>query len=377
MSGTPGGTNQIGGVQAPGSPLGASPGLGGGATGQQTNTGPGAGTAQSDTEQQPDLGQEVTGASAKGPQIVADTRSNTLVIVATEAEYDKIEAAIRRLDVMPMQVLVEVTVAEVTLNNSLQYGTQFFLHNGSTQATLSNATSSPTSIGSTSGTNSSLNPQLFPGTLAPNFPGFAIARTASSIQFALQALKSVTNVRVVSSPSLLILDRQQGKLQVGDMVPTISQTAASVITTDAPIVNSVEYQQTGVILAVTPKINSGGLVTLDINQQVSQVVNTTSSTINSPTFQTRQIASKVAVRDGETISLAGLISDNKSVGNSGLPWLNDIPVLGHLFSTQTNSDVRTELIVLLSPHIVYDEHDARALTLELRRKLAAPSSIAE
>jgi general secretion pathway protein D len=278
---------------------------------------------------------------------------------------------------MPMQVLVEVTVAEVTLNNSLQYGTQFFLHNGSTQATLSNATSSPTSIGSTSGTNSSLNPQLFPGTLAPNFPGFAIARTASSIQFALQALKSVTNVRVVSSPSLLILDRQQGKLQVGDMVPTISQTAASVITTDAPIVNSVEYQQTGVILAVTPKINSGGLVTLDINQQVSQVVNTTSSTINSPTFQTRQIASKVAVRDGETISLAGLISDNKSVGNSGLPWLNDIPVLGHLFSTQTNSDVRTELIVLLSPHIVYDEHDARALTLELRRKLAAPSSIAE
>jgi general secretion pathway protein D len=181
----------------------------------------------------------------------------------------------------------------------------------------------------------------------------------------------------VSSPRLLILDRQKATLQVGDLVPTISQTAQSVITTDAPVVNSVQYQQTGIILTVTPQINAGGLVTLDVNQQVSQVVNTTTSAIDSPTFQQRQIQSKIAIRDGETISLAGLISDNKSVGNSGIPWLNEVPVLGHLFSTQTNSDTRTELIVLISPHVIYDQHDARALTQELRRKLASPASLAE
>jgi general secretion pathway protein D len=359
--------------QNPGSPLG----MGGSSPlgGQQANgatPGQAASPAGSEASAQPDLGQQVQGGSAKGPQIIADTKSNTLVIVATETEYDKIEAAIRRLDVMPMQVLVEVTVAEVTLNNSLQYGAQFFLHNGSTQATLSNAVSSSPTSATTSG-----NESLFPGTLAPSFPGFAIARTASSIQFALEALKTVTTVKVVSSPRLLILDRQKATLQVGDLVPTISQTAQSVITTDAPVVNSVQYQQTGIILTVTPQINAGGLVTLDVNQQVSQVVNTTTSAIDSPTFQQRQIQSKIAIRDGETISLAGLISDNKSVGNSGIPWLNEVPVLGHLFSTQTNSDTRTELIVLISPHVIYDQHDARALTQELRRKLASPASLAE
>jgi general secretion pathway protein D len=201
ISGGFGGGQTPGVGQNAGSPLGI-----GGASpqgGSQTfGQGAASGSSQTASAPQPDLGQEVQGGSAKGPQIIADTKSNTLVVVATEAEYSKIEAAIRRLDVMPLQVLVEVTVAEVTLNNSLQYGTQFFLHNGSTQATLTNAqSSSPTSVGPT-------NESLFPGTLAPNYPGFAIARTASSIQFALEALKSVTTVKVVSSPRLLILDHQ-------------------------------------------------------------------------------------------------------------------------------------------------------------------------
>jgi len=362
---TPGGGGTAGSLF--GAPGGATPG---GSPANAASTSQGAASSSS-TENQPDLGQEVSGGTAKGPQIIADTKSNTLVIVSTEAEYDKIEAAIRRLDVMPMQVMVEVTVAEVTLNDTLQYGTQFFLHNGSTQATLSNAqsaSSTSTALGS--------NAIQFPGTLAPSFPGFAIARTASSIQFALEALKAVTKVKVVSSPRLLMVDRQKALLQVGDLVPTISQTAQSVVTTGAPVVNSVQYQQTGVILAVTPQINAGGLVSLDINQQVSQVVNTTTSTIDSPTFQQRQITSKVVIRDGETISLAGLIQDNRSIGNSGLPWLNDLPVVGHLFSTQDNTDVRTELIVLITPHIIYDEHDARALTQELRRKLPQAAAVA-
>jgi general secretion pathway protein D len=365
----PGGASSpLGGQQ----PSGGFGGIGGTQPNGATNGAQGGGTETAQAE--PDLGQQPTGAAANGPQIIADTKSNTLIIVATEAEYAKIEAAIRRLDVTPMQVLIDVTVAEVTLNDTLQYGTQFFLHTGSTQATLTTAASSSSSTGTTTST---ANEQQFPGTLAGLAPGFSIARTASSIQFALEALKSVTTVKVISSPKLLIMDRQTAKLQVGDLVPTITQSATSVVTANSAIVNSVEYQQTGVILAVTPKINSGGLVTLDINQQVSQVVNTTTSSIDSPTFQQRQVSSKVIAQDGETISLAGMIQDSKTDGNSGIPWLSDIPYLGHLFSTQTNNDVRTELLILITPHVIYDQHDARALTEELRVKLARPSAISD
>src|SRR5262249_14846198 len=157
-----------------------------------------------------------------------------LVIVCTEAEYGDIEAAIRKLDVLPMQVLVEATVAEVTLNHELQYGVQFFLHNNAGQVTLSNAQSaSPTVIDPSHPLSNS---DLFPGLLAPSFPGLAIARTFGGAQGALQALKTITDVQVLSAPKLLIMDKQQASLQVGDLVPTITQTATSVVTSNPAIV---------------------------------------------------------------------------------------------------------------------------------------------
>jgi general secretion pathway protein D len=348
--------------QAPTRPIGA--GIGGAPASQMATQA--ANTASAD------LGREGSGGNARGPQIIADRRNNALVIVATESEYATIEAAIRKLDILPMQVLIEATVAEVTLNDSLQYGTQFYLANHEGQITYSNAVSgSPTLIDPT---NPIGNSKLFPGTLAPNFPGFALARTVGSMQLALQALKSITDVQIISAPQLLVLDNQQASFQVGDLVPTITQSAVSVETAGAPVINNVQYQPTGVILTVTPRVNSGGLVTLDIEQEVSDVVPTTSSSINSPTFQQRRIKTKVVVQDGDTISLAGLISARRFRGNSGLPLLGEIPVLGSLFSTRDNRSDRTELLVLLTPRVVYDQHDARALTEELRRKLA-PSRI--
>jgi general secretion pathway protein D len=319
-----------------------------------------------------EISQQSAGANAKGPQIIADRANSALIVVATQAEYATIETAIRRLDIIPMQVLIEATIAEVTLNDALQYGTQFFLSSSEGQVTLSNAVSgSPTVINPTSTIG---NAQLFPGILAPNFPGLAVARTLGAQQFALQALKDITDVQIISAPKLLILDKQQARLQVGDLVPTITQSATSVIAPDAPVVNAIQYQATGVILTVTPRINSGGLVTLDIEQEVSDVVPTTTSSINSPTFQQRRIQTKVVVQDGETISLAGLISEKRFRQNSGIPLLQQIPVLGALFSTRTNSSARTELLVLLTPRVVSDQGDARALTEELRRKLA-PSEL--
>ena len=348
----------------PSSPSGAGGGLGAGGTG---TTPGGLGSAPG-----PSFATEPTpasvSASAGSPQILADKKGNALVIVATETEYAKIEATIRRLDVLPMQVLIDATIAEVTLNHNLQYGTQFFFNNSSGQATLSNAVS-PSSV-SIDPANPISTASLFPGTLASAFPGFALARTLGSAQFAIQALQAVTDVRVVSSPTLLILNNEQARLQVGNIVPIITQSATSVVTAGAPVVNSVDYRETGVILTVAPRINSGGLVTLDLEQEVSSVVPTTTSSINSPTFDERKIRTRVVVQDGETIGLGGLISDSKTLSDSGIPVLKDIPILGALFSTKGNQVQRTELLVLITPHVVHDQREARRLTDELRRKLA-------
>jgi general secretion pathway protein D len=310
--------------------------------------------------------QQVTGAP-KGAQIIADVKNNALIVVATESEYAMVEAAVRRLDILPLQVLIEATVAEVTLNDTLQYGTQFFFTNHGYSQILTNAQSSaPTVIDPA---NPLTNAQLFQGLLAPAFPGLAIARTMGGAQFALEALKQVTDVRVISSPKLLIVDRQRARLQVGDLVPIITQNQQSVTAPGAPIVQNIQYQETGVILTVTPRINTGGLVTLDIEQEVSNVT-TPASQVQSPTFSQRKITSKVVIQDGETISLAGLISDRQQRDKNGIPVLQDIPVLGSLFSTRGSSDQRTELLVLITPKVIYDQQSARAMTDELRRKLA-------
>ena len=346
-------------------------GLGGGPSGAQLPGGLGqqqaAGAPPQTSTAEADAGQGQAGANANGPQIIADRSNSALLIVATETEYATIEAAIRKLDVLPMQVLIEATIAEVTLTNQLQYGTQFYLATNDTRGILTNAQSGATTLNPTQILG---NDTLFPSTLAPAFPGLAIARVIGPQQFALQALKNITDVQILSSPKLLVLDKQQARLQVGDLVPTITQSATSVISAGAPVVNNVQYQATGVILTVTPHINSGGLVTLDIEQEVSDVVPTNTSSINSPTFQQRKITTKVVVQNGETITLGGMISDKKLRGTSGVPIVQDIPVLGALFSTKTRNEDRTELLVLLTPRVINDSREARALTDELRQRLA-------
>jgi general secretion pathway protein D len=168
----------------------------------------------------------------------------------------------------------------------------------------------------------------------------------------------------------MVLDNQPARLQVGNVVPYLSQTAQSTLVSNAPVINSINYQQTGVVLDVTPRVNSGGLVTLDIAQEVSDVnAAITTPGLNSPTFFDRSISSRVVVQDGQTIGLAGLISDNTSTGNQGIPWLKDIPLLGLLAGNQNNTRQRTELLMLLTPHVLHDQRDARALTEDMREQL--------
>jgi general secretion pathway protein D len=281
-------------------------------------------------------------------RIIANRTNNALLIYSTPAEERMIEAMLAKIDIVPLQVRIDATIAEVTLNDNLRYGTQFFFKDGGLQGVLSNVET---------------------GAIGGAFPGFVLAQTSGAVRFALSALQAVTNVRVLSSPQVLVLDNQPARLQVGDLVPYVVQTSQSVTDTNAPIINSIAYRQTGVILLVVPRVNTGGLVSLDISQSVSDVRSTNTSNIDSPTFLERRVTSRVVVQDGQTIGLAGLIRDNTSEGNSGVPILKDIPIIGSLFGTQDNTRTRTELLVLITPHVVHDQRDARALTDDLRETL--------
>jgi general secretion pathway protein D len=189
-------------------------------------------------------------------------------------------------------------------------------------------------------------------------------------QFAIAALAAVTKVKILSAPEIMVLDNQPARLQVGQQVPVLTGQATSTLAAGAPTVNSVDYHETGVIMQVTPRVNTGGLVSLDIGQEVSSVAAAATNTVTgSPTFNDQVFRTRVAVQDGQTVGMAGLITDNVAQGNSGLPFLKDIPLLGTLFSTQGNSRMRSELLVLITPHVVRDQRDARALTEDLRSQL--------
>jgi general secretion pathway protein D len=259
-----------------------------------------------------------------------------------------VEEVIRKLDVVPLQVMIEATIAEVTLNDNLQYGLQFFVKAGTS--------SFANGVGLTP---------------APIFPGFNYVLATSGAQAILNALSEITDVNVVSAPQLLVVDHQTATLQVGDQVPVSTQQAQSLLTPNAPIVNSIQFKDTGVILQVTPSVNSSGLVTLQVAQEVSDVAKTTSSGIDSPTIQQRRILSTVAVQDNHTIALGGLIRDNVTTTKSGIPLLSDIPVAGALFRSTTKNKSRTELLVLLTPRVIRNSKEARDATDELRNRLRA------
>lgn len=286
-------------------------------------------------------------------RIVADEKNNTLVIFARPGDYRMIEKMLQKLDIAPQQVLIEATIAELTLNDDLQYGVQYFLKSGNKQFELSSAKTG----------------SLLASDLAGVFPGFNYVVANASQHAIINLLKSVTKVTVLSSPQLLVRNHQTAGLQVGAQVPIVTQSAQSVITANAPVINSIEYRNTGVILEVTPRINPDGMIGLEVDQEVSDVAPTTSSTIDSPTINDRHLVSSIMVQDGETIALGGLIREDTNDSKGGIPVLSDIPVIGSLFRTTDRSRGRTELLVLLSPRILRDTNDARTMTEDLRNRI--------
>lgn len=288
--------------------------------------------------------------------IIADDVRNALVVLATPQDYHMVEAAIKKLDVVPLQVLIEASILEVSLRGDLSYGVEWYFKN--------NHLISDNKTGSG---------QLDLGTslIRPLTPGFSyvIGTSATDVRLALNALQNESKVNVLSSPSLMVLDNQTATINVGDEIPVPSRQSVSNLDPNAPTVNEIQYRKTGVTLEVTPRVNSGGLVTMEVKQEVSSAVTTTTSDINAPTIQNRAIDSVVAINSGETIILGGLIQDTKSNSEGGVPFIHRIPVLGKLFGKTSQDSNRTELLVLITPRVVGSRNDARQITDEFRRKL--------
>jgi general secretion pathway protein D len=286
------------------------------------------------------------GGNGDGPQIVTDEGNNALIIRADAADYEAIMKIVRAMDVAPDQVMIETSIIEVTLNDQLKYGVEWYFKNGS--QTFAQAAT---------------------GTPATSFPGFGYTLTMPNVQVALSALGTLTNVTVLSSPKLLTLDNKPATIEVGDEVPIITQTSVSTTSPNAPLISTVDQRDTGVILSVTPRIGNSGTVFLDVSQEVSDVIPTTTSGIDSPTIQQRRLKSTVAIADGTTVALGGFIRRSDSGGNSGLPYLKDLPVIGGLFGSQNNTRDRTELLIFLTPHVIRSTPAAMAITDDLKKSL--------
>lgn len=283
-----------------------------------------------------------------GIQVVSDEANNSLIITATKPEFQRVRKILSRIDVAAAQVLLEATIAEVTLNDQLRFGLRWFFERGQSQFSLTDAAA---------------------GAVLPRFPGFSYFLNTPNVQVALNALSDVTDVNIVSSPTLTVLDNKKAVLQVGDEVPVATQSAVSVVSPGAPIVNSVTFRNTGVILGITPRIGDNGRVLLDIEQEVSDVTPTTSSNIDSPTIRQRRIKTTVAVTSGESIILAGFMQDRASKARQQVPLLGNVPVVGNLFKDKNDEIKRTELLIAITPQVITDTHQIRGIAAEFRDRI--------
>lgn len=279
--------------------------------------------------------------NSNASRVVSNDENNSLLIFSTEQEYRLIREALAKLDILPRQVMIEAILAEVTLNDNLRYGVQWFFNSADNSFTLSGSDT---------------------GSVVSQFPGFSYVYTGwKDARVVINALQSTTDVKVLSAPKLSVLNNQKATLQVGDQVPVRTQVSQGTVVAGAPVVSSIQMVDTGVILEVTPRVNDNGNVILEVTQEVSEVSATTSSGIDSPTIQRRRLRSVVATRDGATVAMGGLMRENVSVGNGGIPLLKDIPFLGALFRSNTRDSRRTELIVLLVPHVMRNHEETEAV----------------
>ncbi|HPE61886.1 MAG TPA: type II secretion system secretin GspD [Thiolinea sp.] len=280
-------------------------------------------------------------------KIVADKTNNSLMILSTEQMYRQIQEALKRIDIMPMQVQVEASIMEVTLTDQMEYGVQWYFKN------------SGNTLGEY-GINSL-------GSSQPGGFSFTLMGGSSGVKGFVNAIARQSKVKVISSPSVLVLDNQTAEIRVGDQQPiyTGTSTVTNGQLTDIP---SYQYKDTGVSLQVTPHVNSNGLVKMDVTQDITDVGEVDSAT-GQRSFLQRKIKSNIAVQSGETIVLGGLIRENQTDGDSGVPVLKNLPIVGDAFKSRNKGGKRTELLVLITPTAIKDQSGLNRTGQEMRDRM--------
>jgi general secretion pathway protein D len=296
----------------------------------------------------------VGGGAASTATIIADPDNNAILVMASPKDYQKIKATISRLDLAPKQVMIEATIAEVQLSDNLSYGVRWFFN------------------GSTGGG------RPYQGGLGSPLPdsvggdGFALGlfNSLNDLKVFFDILESESSVKFLSAPQIMVIDNQTASFRVGDQIPIVTRSSQSTTDPDAPIVSEVQFRDTGTLLQITPRINEGGMVTLEVSQEVSTPGSAPAiGGGGNVAISQRTIESTVVVHDGQTVVLGGLIRENTSSGQAGIPGLMNIPLLGSLFSSTTKDISRTELIITLTPRVVRNPQEAYDISQELREKI--------
>ena len=303
-------------------------------------------------------------------QVVADKDNNTLLIIATPAEYSVIEAALKKLDVPQRQVIIDVTIAEVTLSDELKFGVEWLFKGGAPSGRGSGGLLTGSIVTQSLYPSTSALPSATDNPAACLAKGFTYiinnANFPGGIQAALRLLDSFGSTKVVANPHVAAADNQKATIKSGNRIPINQQTLVGG-TTNAVTTTS-QYIDTGVLLQVTPHINAGGLVSLDVQAEVS-IPGNPDVPGNAPPINTRSVQTYVTVYTGQTMVMGGLISDRASIRRKACRWLSRIPILGGLFGSQDLKSDRTELVLFITPRVVEGEVDIRAAIDDLRRKM--------
>jgi general secretion pathway protein D len=318
------------------------------------------------------FGQDLTGTYMGGgvpalppgtriPHIVPNPFDNTLLIQATPQEYEAITGLLRQLDIPPRQVLLEAKIYEVDLTHDVNGGIASCL---STPGTCAGLLSAPASRVLTAVANT------------PTVPGVALTAGAllsknHELMGVLTALESQTKARMISAPSIIATDSIPATLNVGSQIPVATGTVASGVQLggNTQFAQTITQQSTGATLSITAHVNSSGIVTMLINQQLSQPQDNTFSSINSPAFSNRSFSTQVTVQDGDTVAIGGAITEQWTESSSGVPVLHRIPILGAAFGSKTYSKSRGELIIFITPRVIYDTNQIVDATEEIRNNL--------
>lgn len=338
--------------------LGGSSSSSGGGTGAALINGAGGGNGNGSG------GNEQQYSSSDGSiRISSVDANNQLLVRARPSQWSEIQDAIKRLDNVPLQVQIETRILEVSLTGQFQFGVQWYLQGLAGSTTDSDGTVTPGNAN---------NPRqgavgLGGNSFVPGSDALFYSFVNSNLQVALHAMETSGNTKTLSAPSMVVMNNQVAHIQVGSRVP-INTTSVTPTTGATTTYSEATYQDIGVILNVQPRVNPGGLVYLNVGQQVSQVDKSSALVNGNPTISQRELSTQVAVQSGQTVLLGGLIQQTEGTTDSGVPFLNRVPVLGRLFGSTSRTHDRTELIVLITPRVITSANDARQITDEYQQK---------